>query len=141
MEISISLPLGLGYKVNNSKMKEQLEAEVFCDPFPLMVINNFYNEKELKVIWKELDFYTEPNKLLDAEEYGGVVGFTNAKALLLDEIYKKSKDGKSNLRNISNILTVNRKLFHSGVLEEYAKIHDCVGLANKTCFVLCFVKT
>ena len=113
-------------------MKEQLAAEVFCDPFPLMVINNFYNEKELKLIWKELDFYTEPNKLLDAEEYGGVVGFTNAKALLLDEIYKKSKDGKTNLRNISNILTVNRKLFHSGVLEEYAKIHDCVGLANKT---------
>ena len=53
-------------------------------------------KKELKLIWKELDFYTEPNKLLDAEEYGGVVGYTNAKALLLDEIYKKSKDGKTN---------------------------------------------
>ena len=98
-------------------MKEQLEAEVFCDPFPLMVINNFYNEKELKLIWKELDFYTEPNKLLDAEEYGGVVGYTNAKALLLDEIYKKSKDGKSNLRNISNIL-----IHHISKISKMSKI-------------------
>ena len=43
--------------------KEQLEAEIYCDPFPLMVINNFYNKFELELIWKELDFYTAPNKL------------------------------------------------------------------------------
>ena len=113
-------------------MKEQLEAVIYCDPFPLMVVNDFYNEEELALIWKELDFYTEPNKLLEAEEYGGVIGYTNAKALLLDQIYKKSKDGKTDYRNISNILTVNRKLFSCGVLDTYAKIHDCVGLANKT---------
>ena len=113
-------------------MKEQLEAVIYCDPYPLMVVNNFYNEEELALIWKELDFYTEPNKLLEAEEYGGVIGYTNAKALLLDQIYKKSKDGKTDYRNISNILTVNRKLFSCGVLDTYAEIHDCVGLANKT---------
>ena len=39
-------------------MKEQLEAVIYCDPFPLMVVNNFYNEEELALIWKELDFYT-----------------------------------------------------------------------------------
>ena len=60
-------------------MKEQLEAVIYCDPFPLMVVNDFYNEEELALIWKELDFYTEPNKLLEAEEYGGVIGYTNAK--------------------------------------------------------------
>ena len=63
-------------------MKEQLEAELYCEPFPLMVINNFYNQQELDLIWKELDFYTAPNKLLAAENYGGVVGYTNAKAIV-----------------------------------------------------------
>ena len=60
-------------------MKEQLEAEIYCEPFPLMVVNNFYNQQELDLIWKELDFYTAPNKLVSAENYGGVVGYTNAK--------------------------------------------------------------
>ena len=48
-------------------MKEQLEADIYCEPFPLMVVNNFYNKFELELIWKELDFYTAPNKLLPAE--------------------------------------------------------------------------
>ena len=37
-------------------MKEQLEADIYCEPFPLMVVNNFYNKFELELIWKELDF-------------------------------------------------------------------------------------
>ena len=115
-------------------MKEQLEAELYCDPFPMMIVYNFYNEAELKLIWKELDFYTAPNKLLDAKKYGGVVDRTNAKALLLDDIYRdrtKEKE-KTNFRNISNILTMNRKIFNCGVLDTFSEIHDCVGLANQT---------
>ena len=83
-------------------MKEQLEADIYCEPFPLMVVNNFYNEFELELIWKELDFYTAPNKLLPAKNYGGVVGYTNAKALLLDDIYRdrtKEKE-KANFRSL-----------------------------------------
>ena len=115
-------------------MKEQLEAELYCDPFPMMIVYNFYNEAELQLIWKELDFYTAPNKLLDAKKYGGVVDRTNAKALLLDDIYRdrtKEKE-KTNFRNISNILTMNRKIFNCGVLDTFSEIHDCVGLANQT---------
>ena len=115
-------------------MKEQLEADMYCEPFPLMVVNNFYNEFELELIWKELDFYTAPNKLLPAKNYGGVVGYTNAKALLLDDIYRdrtKEKE-KANFRNVSNILTLNRKLFNCGVLDTFSEIHGCVSLANQT---------
>lgn len=114
--------------------KEQLEAEIYCDPFPLMVVNNFYNQFELEMIWKELDFYTAPNKLLPAENYGGVIGHTNAKALLLDDIYRdrtKEKE-KANFRNVSNILTINRKLFNCGILDTFSKIHGCVSIANDT---------
>ena len=115
-------------------MKERLEAELFTDPFPLMVINNFYNDFELALIWQELAFYTAPHKLLAAENYGGVVGKTNARALLLDDIYldhSEEDDGK-NFRNISNILRINRKLFNCGVLDKFSELHGCCSLANKT---------
>ena len=46
-----------------------------------MIIYDFYNEDELNLIWEELNFYTKPNKLLEAKDYGGVIGGTNAKAL------------------------------------------------------------
>ena len=115
-------------------MKEQLEAEIYCEPFPLMVVNNFYNQQELDLIWKELDFYTAPNKLVVAENYGGVVGYTNAKALILDDLYRNYESDEKGVdyRNISNILTVNRKLFECGVLDTFANIHGCVSIANKT---------
>ena len=115
-------------------MKEQLEAEIYCEPFPLMVVNNFYNQQELNLIWKELDFYTAPNKLVVAENYGGVVGYTNAKALILDDLYRNYESDEKGVdyRNISNILTVNRKLFECGVLDTFANIHGCVSIANKT---------
>ena len=76
-------------------MKEYLEADLYVEPFPLMVVQNFYNQSELNLIWKEFDFYTAPNKLFEAKEYGGVVDRTNAKAILLDELYKGHKNKKN----------------------------------------------
>ena len=89
---------------------ESLRAEAFEEPFPYMIIYDFYNEEELKLIWEELNFYTKPGKLLEAKDYGGVIDSTNAKALCLDMIYE-------NHRDISNILTVSRKLFNKDILK------------------------
>ena len=61
---------------------ETLQITLYANPFPLMVVENFYNEEELGLIWEELNFYTKPGKLLDAKGYGGIVDHTNAKALL-----------------------------------------------------------
>ena len=114
-------------------MKERLEAELYVEPFPLMVVSNFYNDMELTLIWQELEFYTAPNKLLEAENYGGVVGYTNAKALHLDQIYRNNENENGvNYRNISNILTVNRKLFNCGVLDKFSELHGCCSIANET---------
>ena len=115
-------------------MKEQLEAEIYCEPFPLMVVNNFYNQQELNLIWKELDFYTAPNKLVSAENYVCFVVYTNAIALILYDLYRNYESDEKGVdyRNISNILTVNRKLFECGVLDTFANIHGCVSIANKT---------
>ena len=52
---------------------ENLEADAFVDPFPHLIIKNFYNDDELELIWEELKFYTKPGKLLTAKDFGGVV--------------------------------------------------------------------
>ena len=101
---------------------EILAATVHEEPFPLMIIENFYNESELEHVWEELNFLTKPGKLMDAKDYGGVIGGTNAKALVLDDIYEN--------RQISNILTVNRKLFTSGVIDNFSEIHPCCKIAK-----------
>ena len=85
--------------------EEAFEATAYTEPFPHMIINNLYNEEELKLIWEELNFFTKPGKLLEAKDYGGVVDRTNARAVVLDDIF-------SNHRQMSNILTVNRKLLN-----------------------------
>ena len=104
---------------------ETLEITLYANPFPLMVVENFYNQDELDLIWEELKFYTKPGKLVDAKGYGGIVDSTNAKALLLDELYSKK------YRGISNILTMNRKLFECGVLDKFSEIHGCCSIANQ----------
>ena len=98
---------------------EQLEAVAYEKPFPYLIIENFYNKEELELIWEELKFYTKPGKLLEAKDFGGVVGYTNSHAICLDELYSQK------FRKVSNILTVNRKIFDSAVLDSFAKIHDC----------------
>ena len=70
---------------------QNISADAFIEPFPHMVFHNFYTNEELELIWEELKFYTKPNKLLDVEEYQGVVGYTKAKALQLDVVYKENR--------------------------------------------------
>ncbi len=36
---------------------ENLVADAFVEPFPHLIIKNFYNEDELKLIWEELNYY------------------------------------------------------------------------------------
>ena len=113
--------------------KEILSAFKSEYPFPHLIIDNFYNEEELELIWEELNFYTKPGKLFEAKDYGGVVGYTSAKAIMLDSVYQNySSSEGNNYRPISNILTVNRKLFTSGVLDVLAEVHDCCILANQS---------
>ena len=94
---------------------ETLNGNAYSDPFPHLIIKNFYNEEELKLIWEELIFYTKPDKLLEAKDYGGVVNKTNSHAIALDNIYHEH-------RNLSNILKINRKIFDSEVLNAFGVV-------------------
>ena len=103
---------------------ETLESDLYRDPFPHMIVKNFYNDSELKLIWEELDFYTRDGKLFDAEEFGGIINKTNSKAIWLDKVFANK------YRNLSNILKVNRKLFDSAVLDAFSTTHDCCSIAK-----------
>ena len=103
---------------------ENIKAEVFDTPFPHVIFYNFYNQDELDLIWEELNFYTKPGKFLEAKDFGGVIDRTNSHALLLDDIYNDKH------RKLSNILTVNRKVFDDPVLEVFSEIHDCCSIAK-----------
>ena len=103
---------------------ENINVRVTESPFPHAIFNNFYNETELSLIWEELNFYTKPNKLFDVEDYNGVVGYTNAKALQLDLVYP------TKYRTLSNILQVTRKVFDKQVLEPFSNLSDCCSQAK-----------
>ena len=112
-------------------MPQELVCNSFEKPFPHLIVDNFYDDEELELIWEELKFYTKPGKLLKAKDFGGVVEKTNHRALQLDVLYKDEShlDGGVNFRSISNILTLNRKLFTSGILDVFAEIHESCWIA------------
>ena len=81
---------------------------------PIIVFDNFYNDSELTLIWEELEFLTYSHKLLPPSQTGTAVSEetkepvkTNS-GLLLDSVW-------NNRRELSNILTVNRKIFRNNL--------------------------
>ena len=64
-------------------MSKKLVCNAFEKPFPHLIVDDFYDDEELELIWEELKFYTKPGKLLKAKDFGGVVGGTNSHACLL----------------------------------------------------------
>jgi hypothetical protein len=89
------------------------------DPFPYLKIENLYTEEELELIGDELIFLNHKCKLEDPEDTGSAKDSSDNllkenKGLFLDDLYKR--------REISNILSVNRKLFNKEYLEAYASL-------------------
>lgn len=85
-------------------------TKIFNDIIPYMIIDNYYDEEELRLIWEELDFLSYPHKLKRAnKESGGAIDKDTDELLkhnfhrYIDQVYSE--------RELSNILTVNRKLF------------------------------
>ena len=104
---------------------QNLHADAYIEPFPHLIYHDFYDDNELELIWEELKFLTKPDKLVEAKDFGGVVDKTNSHALQLDHVYQ-------NHRKVSNILTVNRKLFRKDVMQPFADIHGCCSIANSS---------
>lgn len=74
----------------------------------IAIIEDFYDERELKLIWKELDYLNSKGKFLPPDKTGAARDtkgniIKRNKGLFLDEYYTN--------RNFSNILSVNRKIW------------------------------
>ena len=54
-------------------MPQELVCNAFEKPFPHLIVDNFYDDGELELIWEELKFYTKPGKLLEPKDFGGVI--------------------------------------------------------------------
>lgn len=88
------------------------------NPFPFLEIENMYSEEELKLIWQELEFLNQLDKLEKPEKTGtasinGEILKKNS-GLYLDNLYKS--------RNISNILTVNKNLMSLHILDTFSSL-------------------
>lgn len=76
------------------------------NPVDHLLIYNTFTDEELRLIWQELDFLTHPNKLKNPKDTKSAIDngevIKKNRGIFLDELYAD--------RNISNILTINRKL-------------------------------
>lgn len=86
---------------------------------PLVIVENFYDENELDLIWRELNFLTSQDKLLEPEETGSATEngkiLKRNKGIFLDVAY--------GIRKVSDILTINRKLFNMDFCDKLVKIN------------------
>lgn len=84
------------------------------DGLPIVIVDDVYNAAELKLIWDELDFLTSPRRLFGPEKVFAATNYNGefkkfANGVFLDDFYSD--------RNVSDILTLNRKLFSDEVFE------------------------
>lgn len=95
------------------------------EPFPHVVIKNVYDENELRLIWRELDFLTEKYKFNPGSEDGALgtslTGVTSSQnfGLTLDDIYCD--------RKISDILTLTSKIADDQYVNKICEVSPLVG--------------
>jgi hypothetical protein len=104
-----------------------------CQDLPIVVVDDFYNIDELKLIWQELDFLSVPGKMQEPE-------FTGSGSYVNDDgetVYKKKNlgiclDHVYSDRGVSNILSINRKIFMKDFREQMSTLHSFFRFMNKT---------
>ena len=89
------------------------EPIYYSEPFPYILIDDFYDQSELDLIWEELDYLCNPKRMgrssvetgaaTNVLSDGSVVSIKNTWDMFLDYFFTS--------RDSSNILEVNRKLF------------------------------
>jgi len=104
---------------------QETKIELIQDPFPHAIIRNLYSEEELSLIWRELDFYTYPSKLVDAMSTHGAMDSITLEplpkhyAVELDVIH-------ANKREMSDILTLNRRIFDPSITNAISQLSPLI---------------
>ena len=85
-----------------------MKIQNYDEAFPYIIIDDYYDEEELRMIWEELEFLSYPHKMRKTSVEGGAP-FENGE--LVKKNFSRYIDLIYNYRELSNILNVNRKLF------------------------------
>ena len=107
---------------------EQLDVDLITAPFPHLIIRNTFNEQELKLIWRELEFLNSPLKFARPDVNGSAMDpitglpLSNNFSIHLDYVYSN--------RSISDILKINEKVVDSGIREAFASMSPLLGHIN-----------
>jgi Rps23 Pro-64 3,4-dihydroxylase Tpa1-like proline 4-hydroxylase len=88
------------------------------EPFPHLIIEDFYSENELKLIWQELNFLTSANKLIPAN-LDGSTSKSNALSLSLNHVYKDLR--------YSNISFINQKILSPEIKDAFLSLSEFFG--------------
>ena len=89
------------------------------DPFPHAIIENFYSEQELNLIWKEINFLTSANKFVPSKEIGADYDGANSNGVVLNNIYTDKK--------YSDILTISDKIFNPDLIKALKTLHPFIN--------------
>lgn len=87
-------------------------------------MQDFYSENEQNEIWQELEFLNQPGKLLSPNRTGDPDASPNKLGLFLDHFYGEN-------RQISNILTINRKIFNISKEFNFNPFLDYLNICDK----------
>jgi hypothetical protein len=98
-------------------------------PFEHVVVDDLFTEEELVLIWREIDFLD--NKLLPPKDTGSAKdekenSLKSNKGIFLDDIYTPKG------REVSDILRINRKVFHEDIITAAINLHPFYGSLRQT---------
>lgn len=104
-----------------------MDIQINQHPFDFLVIDNLYDQKELELIWKEIELFY-PNLLLpentgSARDPSGKLLKKNL-GVFLDNVYHE--------RFFSNILKINRKIFHTDIVRSMQSLNPFYRLFPQT---------
>lgn len=97
-------------------------VQLLSNPFPHAVIDNFYSEEELELLWKEMEYLTSPNRMVKSGIYLGTsqaplsaTTLSDGYGIFLEDIFKEN--------TYSDILTITDKIFNQALLDSIAELN------------------
>lgn len=104
---------------------EQLVVDLITLPFPHLIIRNTFNEQELKLIWRELEFLNSPYKLARPGASG--VALDELTRLPLSNNFSLFLDEAFNRHELSDILRINKKIIDPGITNAFYGLSPLLG--------------
>ena len=110
------------------------ETIYYNEPFPYILIDDFYNQSELDGIWQELDYLCHPKRMgRSSIERGSAADvYSDGTRELIKNAWDMFLDSFFISRDSSNILEINRKLINKEMFKNHPHwLFNDVGALNE----------